>query len=79
MIINELIKLMEDMSINEIPENENPKKVLSIVEKIFNFDDKQKVKGIKISLPKQMLQRLPIAFAQVKVVNTTENLLNEVR
>ena len=79
MIINELIKLMEDMSINEIPENENPKKVLNIVEKIFNFGDKQKVKGIKISLPKQMLQRLPIAFAQVKVVNTTENLLNEVR
>ena len=70
---------MEDMSINEIPENENAKKVLNIVEKIFNFDDKQKFKGIKISLSKQMLQTLPTAFAQVKAVNTTENLLNEVR
>ena len=29
--------------------------------------------------PKQMLQRLPIALAQVKVGNTSENLLNEIR
>ena len=28
---------------------------------------------------KQMLQRLPIALSQVKVGNTSENLLNEVR
>ena len=28
---------------------------------------------------KQMLQRLPIALAQVRVGNTSENLLNEVR
>ena len=27
----------------------------------------------------QMLQRLPIALAQVKVANTSENLLNEIR
>ena len=26
-----------------------------------------------------MLQRLPIALAQVKVVNTSENLKNEIR
>ena len=31
--------------------------------------------GIKISTPKQILQRLPIAFAQVKACNTSENLL----
>ena len=29
--------------------------------------------------PKQMLQRLPIALAQVKTGNTSENLLNEIR
>ena len=28
--------------------------------------------------PKQILQRLPIALAQVKAGNTSENLLNEV-
>ena len=27
----------------------------------------------------QMFQRLPIAFAQVKTGNTSENLLNEIR
>ena len=29
--------------------------------------------------PKQILQRLPIALAKVKVGNTSENLLNELR
>ena len=29
--------------------------------------------------PKQMLERLPIALAQVKAGNTSENLLNEIR
>ena len=31
--------------------------------------------GIKILTPKQILQRLPIAFAQVKAGNASENLL----
>ena len=35
--------------------------------------------GIKILTAKQMLQRLPIAIAQVKEGNTFENLLNEIR
>ena len=30
-------------------------------------------KGLKILTPKQMLQRLPIALAQVKAGNTSEN------
>ena len=34
---------------------------------------------LKILTPKQTLQRLPIAFAQVKGGNTSENLLNEIR
>ena len=29
--------------------------------------------------PKQMFQRLPIALAQVKADNTSEQLLNEIR
>ena len=29
--------------------------------------------------PKQMLQRLPIALAQIKMGNNLENLLNEIR
>ena len=47
-----------------------------------NYDSKQnetKGKGLKILTPKQMLQRLPIALAQVKAGNNSENLLNEIR
>ena len=35
--------------------------------------------GFKILTPKQMLQRLPIALAQIKAGNNSENLLNEIR
>ena len=34
--------------------------------------------GLKILMPKQMLQRLPIALAQVKAGNNAENSLNEI-
>ena len=34
---------------------------------------------LKISTPKQMLQRLPILLAQVKAGNTSANSLNEIR
>ena len=34
---------------------------------------------LKILTPKQMLKRLPIALAQVKAGNTSENALNEIR
>ena len=47
-----------------------------------NYKAKQdvtKVTGLKILTPKQMLQRLPIALAQVKAGNNSENLLNEIR
>ena len=56
--------------------------------KLFNeysliaSEDKYKAKqgkGLKILSPKQMLQRMPIALAQVKSGNTYENLLNEIR
>ena len=34
--------------------------------------------GLKVLTPKQMLQRLPIALAQVKAGNNSESLLNEI-
>ena len=40
---------------------------------------KTKGTGLKILTPKQMLQRLPIALAQVKAGNNSQNLLNEIR
>ena len=47
-----------------------------------NYDAKQnetKGTGLKILTSKQMLQRLPIALAQVKAGNNSESLLNEIR
>ena len=35
--------------------------------------------GLKILTPKKKLQRLPIALAQVKADNNSENLLYEIR
>ena len=65
-------------------------KFFSAREMIFNgfkskiFSIKSKGSGLlnsklKILTPKQMLQRLPIALAQVKAGNNSENLLNEIR
>ena len=36
-------------------------------------------KGLKILTPKQVFQRLRIAYAQVKAGNNSENLLSEIR
>ena len=59
--------------------------------KIFDFfrdysfllsDAKYKAKygeGLKILTPKQLLQRLPTALAQIKAGNNLESLLNEIR
>ena len=63
----------------EIPENENPKEVANMVEKIVDVNKKQKGKGLKILIPTQMLQRSLIALAQVKAGNTSENVLNSIR
>ena len=61
-----MINIRNSTNSKEIPDNGNPKKVINIVEKIFDFNKQQKAKGIKILTPKKMLQRFPIAFAQVK-------------
>ena len=47
-----------------------------------NYDsrkNKTEGKGLKILTAKQMLQRLPIALAQVEAGNNSESLLNEIR
>ena len=40
---------------------------------------KQEGTGLKILTSKLMVQRLPIAFAQIKAGNNSESLLNEIR
>ena len=58
-----LIHLRNSINSKEILENENPKKVVNIVEKIFDFSNQQKRKRcpsdlaipVKILTPKQMI------------------------
>ena len=42
------------------------------------YDSKQGTR-LKILTPKQILQRLPIALAQIKAGNNSKRLLNEIR
>ena len=74
-----LIDLRNSINSKKIPKNQNPKKVVNIVEKILDLTAIGKGRPldlatrIKILTPKQMLHRLSIAFAQVKAGNTSEN------
>ena len=63
---NEAIKFYDDYSLM-VSEAKNKAK------------NKTSGKGLKILTPKQLLQRLLIALAQVKASNNSENLLNEIR
>ena len=55
-------------------------KFINIILQRFIIQDmmERKEKGFKILTPKQMLQRLPTAFSQMKLGNTSGNLLNEI-
>ena len=43
------------------------------------YDSKQEGTELKTLTPKQMLQRLAIALAQIKAGNNSQSLLNEIR
>ena len=66
--------------------SEGREKVLNVFDSII-FPIKTKGSGylnfkpsnFKILTPKQMLQKLPIALAQIKAGNNTKSLLNEIR
>ena len=53
--------------------------MVDIAKKILEFNNQQKETELKILSPKQMLQKLPIALAQVKADNNSEFLLNKIR
>ena len=59
---------------------EQADELVNIVEKILDFDNQnQKGQRLKMLTPNQMLSRLPITLAQLKVVKNSEKLKNEVR
>ena len=63
------------------PKEKQRKGLTSISDRVAKISDHKVFnhKQLKILIPKQMLQRLPIALAQVKEGNTSETLLNEIR
>ena len=65
---NEAIKFYDDYSL-----------MMSEAKTKSKQNNTTKGTGLKILTPKQMLQRLPIALAQVKAGNNSEHLLNEIR
>ena len=71
---------IKKMSKEEI-EIEKPYNMVKVVERIlkFNKQNQQKGQGIKILTPNQMLNRLPIALAQLNAGNNSNKLKNEIR
>ena len=58
----------------------DPRLIVNIVEKILKFNEQnQQGEGIKILTPNQMLNRLPIALAQLQAENNSNKLKNEIR
>ena len=57
------------------------KRIPSMLARVAKVSDRKlsENSNLKILSPKQMLQRLSIALAQVKACNTPENLLTEIR
>ena len=68
--------MIRDKKITNLP-NDNTKIRSEAIYK--SKQNETKGTGLKILTPKQMLQRLPIALAQVKAGNNSESLLNEIR
>ena len=67
--------------VKELPPNEGVKenKILKTAKTILGFNWQKQGKGLKILTPNQMLSRLPIFLAQLKVGNNSEKLKNEIR
>ena len=74
-----MIDLKRNINIKEIYENENPENVVKIVGKTLELNKQRKGKRIKISTPKEMLQRLLITLAQVSIQKTyTKKVYNNI-
>ena len=74
---DETEKMFEDEN-----KTEQPDKILKIVKGIIDFNKrirKQQGLGLKILAPNQLLSRLTIILAQLKAVNNSEKLKNEIR
>ena len=83
-MFNSALKHFEEDTKNmskEEKEIEQPDEIVRVVKMILDFNElkQQKGQGLKILTPKQMLNRLPIALAQLQAGNNSNKLKNEIR
>ena len=80
-IFNSGLKDLEN-EIKNMPKKERktkkPNNIVTVVKKILDFDEHAQ-KGLKILTPNQMLNRLPIALAQLQAGNNSNKLKNEIK
>ena len=80
-IFNSGLKDLEN-EIKNMPKKERktkkPNNIVTVVKKILDFDEHAQ-KGLKILTPNQMLNRLPIASAQLQAGNNSNKLKNEIK
>ena len=75
-----MINLGNDINRKKSRENETPKKVTNIVEKLLDLNKQQKDKGLPLDWDTQLKKLTPKQMlAQIKGSNTSENLSNEIR
>ena len=65
-----MIDLRNSIIRKKTPEDENPNKIVNVVDKIMEFNNQQEGKGLKTLTSKRMLRRLSIALSKVKTGNT---------
>ena len=79
--LRDLKEEIKEMSKDET-EHEKSNEIVNFVEKILEFTNQnqnQEGQGLKILTPEQMLSRLTITLAQLKIEDNSEKLKNEVR
>ena len=73
-----LINLKNAVNKKKSSEKEYPDKVFNIVDKILDSNKQEKFEGLIILTSKHMLQRSPMALAQVQAGNKSQNLPNQI-
>ena len=73
-----MIDLGKVINRKDIPENQNPNRIVDIKQQKGKGRVSDVATRFKILAIKQMSYRLPIAIAEIKAGNTSENLLNEI-
>ena len=69
-----------EKEIGNMSKEEEPYEILDTISRILEFNRQdQQGQRLKLLTPQQMLNRLPISFAQLEAVNNSEKLKNEIR